>query len=192
MKFMRERNRVEVDAYSLMIDALKDIWDKDRSRTKEKAIEMLSYIHLSSQIDPEAPFFASAKHEVKQLAMRNIWRDKPPKGIEKYDDAIEEYKKAYESPEVRIISTFNNKIDEIKILLDDTKPKLTENYNDKTGVTTYASNIGIITKAMKEIDELMDEKEKLEQRVRRQSAMSIQTLGSKKPNRRERRQMQNK
>jgi hypothetical protein len=189
MIFSREKNRVTVDAYALMIDEIRAIWEKDRTRIKDKATELISYVHLSSQIDPEAPFFSSKEDEVKALVAQNIWRNAPPRNLEQYDDTITAYQDVYETAGVRILKSFTLKIDEIKDLIDDEKPKIEENYNEKSGATTFATNIKIITSAMREINGLMDEQEKLEQRLKRQDLQAISTLGEKKPSRLEQRQM---
>jgi hypothetical protein len=189
MTFSRERNRVVVDAYALMIDEIRIIWQKDRTRIKDKATELISYVHLASQIDPEAPFFSSKEEEVKRLVIQNIWRNAPPRNLEQYDDTITAYQEVYETAGVRILKSFTVKIDEIKDLIDEQKPRIEENFNEKSGATTFATNIKMITDAMKEINGLMDEQEKLEQRLKRQDLQAISTLGEKKPSRLEKRQM---
>lgn len=189
MTFSREKNRVQVDAYGLMIDEIRAVWEKDRTRIKEKATALISYIHLSAQVDPEAPFFGAKSSEVKELSARNIWRDDIPRNIEQYDDTIVAYRKAYETADVRVLKTFSDKIDEIQELIGEQKPKITENYNDKTGAVSFATNMKIITDAMKDINGLIDEKEKLEQRIKKELANQISTLGQKKPSRLERQQM---
>ena len=189
MTFSREKNRVVVDAYALMIDEIRVIWQRDRTRIKDKATELISYVHLAAQIDPEAPFFSSREDEVKGLVAQNLWRSSPPRNLEQYDDTITAYQEVYETAGVRILKSFTLKIDEIKDLIDDEKPKIQENYNEKSGSTTYATNIKIITSAMREINGLMDEQEKLEQRLKRQDLQAISTLGEKKPSRLEKRQM---
>lgn len=191
MTFSREKNRVEVDAYGLMIDEIRAIWEADRTRIKEKATALISYVHLAAQIDPEAPFFGAKEDEAKGLAAKNIWRDKIPRTIDNYDVAIKAYIDAYETADVRVMKTYSKKIDELEEIISDTKPKIEENINDKTGAVTFSTNIKIISDTMKDMNSLMDEKEKLEQRIKRQEMQNISTLGGKTPSRLEKRQMHN-
>lgn len=187
MKFSREHNRVIVDAHGLMIAEIREVWNSDRARNREKATAIISYVHLAAQIDSEAPFFNAKDDEVKALASQNIWRNNPPRALENYDITIEAYQKAYETADVRIVKSFTRKIDQMKTLMDDTAPKIEENIHPVSGATTFASNTKIITDIMGSIDVLMNEREKLEQRIKRQAQQGITTLGAKKPSRLEQR-----
>ena len=90
------------------------------------AIRVLTYVHIASKIDPRAPFFTADEKEVRDLAMMNIFTPAERK-IYKHEE-FEDYKKWYEkeneTPELRMVKIFNDKIDQIREMIKSTKPQV--------------------------------------------------------------------
>ncbi len=171
MEFDMVKRRVRIKAKTIIIDALNRIWEADKTEDKDEATRYLTYVHLVSQIDPEAPYAKSAYDEVRLLAKRDLWKDYDHQfeegENELLEEAIDQYRNAYESVGDRTVRIFDTKIDQIRNLIEDTEPVITP--STTRGQTTYASNFPILNKMMQELSNLMDTKEALEARVKKQS-----------------------
>ena len=186
MKFSEDIYRVVPDPSSLMLAELMDIWKADSSKDKQQACEILTYIHLVSQIDSDAPFASSAETEVRQLATMNIWRDEKGRPsqeeLEPFESAVIAYRQAYETEERRAVRVYKNKIDQLTQLLEDTIPAIVKTNSG------YKTNVDIINKMMKEMTNLMDAKENLEARIRKSSKDNVNLMGGKAESRLEKKQ----
>lgn len=182
LKYNLVSRRVVIDPVSLLLRELKDIWDADESAMKEEATEQLTFVHLVSQLDADAPFSDSSPSEVVELVARNIWHEGNPRkrparsAITMLLAIVDSYRKAYETPERRVLRRYNAKIDEISELVDSTSPRISQ-----TRSNAYTSNLGIITKALAELDNLLDLKDKMASRIARQQGKDFETVGDKKP-----------
>lgn len=165
LRFSQSTHRIMVDPVSLMIQELNDIYYG--TEDKGHATDVLSYIHLVSQIDPEAPYFASRKDEVVELAARDIWGTDYRTRIDPsvFDDSIVAYLTAFDKPEVRIMRVFNHKIDQLQTMLEGTTPIIEKSTNQKAGTFTYVSNTKFITQVMSDLTDLMDGRDALQARI---------------------------
>jgi hypothetical protein len=142
LKFDMVNRKVAIDPKSLLIEALRNIWENDKSKSKETATKQLSYVHLVSQIDETAPYFSASHDEVEALVKRDIFGNYEhafsAEDQEIIDDAIDQYRKAYESEAHRVVRIFTMKIDQIRSLIENTAPVITPSVS--RGVVSYASN----------------------------------------------------
>lgn len=155
-----------VDAKSLLIRELSEVYYG--TENKGWATDVLSYVHLVSQIDPDAPYFNSREDEVSELAARDIWGKDYAERVDlsAFDDVVAAYMTAYDKPENRMLRVFNHKIDQFQTVLDETDPEIQKSTNLKTGTFNFVSNTRAMTQLMKEINNLMDEKDALQQRIK--------------------------
>jgi len=186
LNFNLQNGKIVIDAYSMMIGEIADIVEEYKDNPDE-GIRVLTYIHLASRIDPKAPFFDADEKEIKQFARNNTWRlltrkEQESIDIDRWDDAITAYKKAYEGPEARVSRIFNDKIDQINRLIKDTEPQIVS-YTTSSGSKGFASNTAIITKAMNDLDNLLDAKDKLKARMKKQSLKEGKVKGGSTPSR---------
>jgi len=177
MKFDIANGKVTIDAMHLGLKTFKVIVDKYK---EDMATKVFTYIHLVSQIDKEAPFFSAAFDEVEHLTKIQTFTELEWKKVEKrgLKVAITEYKEMYATPENRIVGIFNAKIDQIRKLIEDTDPEITQ-YVSNSGVVGHASNLPILTKTMTDLDGLLVAKDKLEAKIRKQSTMGKMRAGKK-------------
>lgn len=192
-----QSQQVLIDAQHLMlIPELKRI---NRMFKKDVRERIFTYIHVCARLDPKAPFFTADPNEIEALAQRNYFIEETdadgafptdPKSIKLITDGLKAYVKAYESPEVRMVRIFNDKIDQIRKLVKDTNPEIVKTTNPTTGAVSFSSNVDILTKSMEKIDSLMATKERLEAKIRRESEGKGSVRGGKKPSRLERKSMQ--
>lgn len=183
--------KITVKPDTLLIPELREIYENDTSFDKAYANKLFVFIHLVSRIDPNAPLFEAKEEELEQLAVQYAFRENTELDDElreKIYHAVEAYLKAYEKIEVRLIKTFNKKIDQLESLINKTNPKITENISEKG--TTYTSNVGILNKAMTELDSLMDTRDKLYARLMKDSSGNSKFRGGTKPSRQVRKAMQ--
>ncbi len=182
LKFNLQNHRIYIDPLSLTVKELRDIYNSDPTETKFAAIDQLSYIHLVSQIDPEAPLFSARKDEVERLAASNVWGKDyltihPDLAV--FHDAVKAYLEAFDRAEVRIVRAYGNKLDEFEDLLDTVKPELVKSVNNKTGAVTFTSNAAVIMKVMKDIRPIMVEKKELEEFMTQTSTKESKKWGGK-------------
>ena len=171
MTFDVKNKRIIVDKHTLMIGVLKAIYQK---LPENISIPALTYIYVASQIHVDAPFFNARNDEVDDLAWRNSLYALPDKDKEelnryrdKFKSAIEPYKEAFSTPEVRMLSSFNSQIDKLKDLLDTTTPEIARSVHPTSAIVTFAHNTDAIGKVMTSLGSLMDTKEKIEAKLRK-------------------------
>lgn len=185
MEFNIKEKKVVVDAHTLMIGELRQIYNK---LPEDLAIAALTYIYVASQIHVDAPFFSARKDEVQELAWRNALygiSDKDKKELNKHRDkftsVIPKYVEAYSIPEVRMLNSFNSQIDKLKDLIDQTDPEIVKSTHPTSGVVSFAHNTDAINKVMVSLGSLMDTKEKIEAKLRKEAAGKVRA--GKKPSR---------
>jgi hypothetical protein len=182
LKFDIIQGKVRIDPQNvLMIPELKNLFDLFQGEVRDR---VFTYVHVVARLDPAAPFFSSDAEELPQLAKRNYFSNTIPFPEDKtaiIDLAVNAYIRAYETPDVRILKLFDDKIDEIKKMIKDTTPQIAENHNPTNGAITFTSNIDIITKAMEKIDGLLVVKERLEAKIKNQTGNKGSIRGGKQP-----------
>ena len=182
-----------VDATNvILIPELGRLYTKLNLALRDK---VFTYIHVVAQIDTKAPFFSADPEEIRDLALRNYFNEEvpfPDRYANPIENALTAYIKAYETPEVRMVKIFNEKIDQLRKLIKDTTPEIVKVTNPNTGVVSFSSNVDILTKTMEKIDSLMATKERLEAKIRRESEGKGSFRGNKKPSRLEREAMKDK
>lgn len=173
LKFTMEKHRVVVDPISLVLEPLREIWNADKSKTKEEAVKMLTYVHICAQIDENAPFAKADPTEVPSLVKRELYGDYTYKFKGKFDDkymedAIVKYQLAFDTPEQASVRAFDKKIYEINRLIDDTKIEI-EKVAVRGGVD-YVSNFPILNKMMQDMTKINAAKESLKNSIMKQNS----------------------
>ena len=177
---------------ALTIPKLLEVHKKFKGLMRDK---VFTYIHICSRLDPQVPFFTAEEDEIRELSKQNYFNEEfpfPDAHAELIETALQKYKEAFDKPEVRILKLFDDKIDQIKNIIRDTKPKIVENTNPTTGAVTFSSNIEIITKSMEKIDGLLVAKARLEAKIRNESEGKGTFRGGKKPSRLEAKSIRDK
>lgn len=173
LKFVLDKHRVVVDPISLVLEPLRDIWNADKSKNKDEAIKTLTYIHICSQIDENAPFAKADPTEVSALARRELYGDYTytfkGKFNEKYlDEAVVKYQLAFDTPEQASVRAFDKKIYEINRLIDSTQIEI-EKVAVRGGVD-YVSNFAILNKMMQDMTKINAAREALKNSIMKQNS----------------------
>jgi hypothetical protein len=182
LKFIFDKQRVVVDPLTIQIAGLKAIWDNDTSKTKNEATKFLTYIHLVSQLDESAPYYTSSYNEVRPLAKKDIFGDYEfefQEDVEEMlEEVIEEYQKAFEPVEKRSLRIFTMKIDQIRETIEATTPTIKE--STRMGTVSFASNFPLLDKMMQGLGPLMDTKDEMQARLRKEKSEDATVRGNKK------------
>lgn len=173
LKFVLDKHRVVVDPISLVLEPLREIWNSDKSKNKDEAIKLLTYIHICAQIDENAPFAKADPTEVSSLARRELYGDYTynfkGKFNEKYlEDAIIKYQLAFDTPEQASVRAFDKKIYEINRLIDSTQIEI-EKVAVRGGVD-YVSNFAILNKMMQDMTKINAAREALKNSIMKQNS----------------------
>lgn len=183
MQWIAGGGKVSVDAKTLMLEPLLRIYNDDPSPTKDQANRYLAYIHLVSQIDPEAPYFRSSHLEVRALAKRQLFRDESfdfGKALEEFlEKTIKDYQEAYEDSDSRAERIFNKKIDQMITEIDRKEPEIVRTSGIK-GQVIFVSNVDLINKAMKSLPDLLQIRDELRAKIKRFSKDEAVIRGGKK------------
>lgn len=156
--FTLKDRKVQIKAQDLFLADMKKIYEEDKSQNKEDSTKHFTYIHLVSQIDPEAPFYRAPLAEVVKSAKKEIYGD--PNYLfddeEAVDELVTKYQQAHSTPEWRIIKSFDTKIDQLRDLMDETVPEIKETKNG-----TFAANTQIIVKTLQDIESIIKSRDAL-------------------------------
>lgn len=183
MEFDIQHGRIRVKPETLMLGELRAIWEADDSPNKELATEVLTYIHIAAQVDEKTPFFNAREDEIRELAKNNVWFQRECRfNLLEVEPALLSYKKSKEVGEMRVLKIFNRKIDQLQDKIDGIEPDIRERISDKGVFLGYASNMKMITDIMAELNPLLDEKDKLTQRMKKQSEIDKTFRAGKKQN----------
>lgn len=169
-----KNGRIEVKPTDLLIRTFLEAYAQDTSETKDEAHKLFAFIHLRSQIDPEAPFFRVSHFEIHPICKYEIYKDRDydwSDSIYTEEQALEmvkEYQFAFSTPGDRMLKSFDKKIDEMRKLADDTKPKISESKNDKTGKIEFTTNTTMIANTLLSVDKLMEARDKMVAKLKNQ------------------------
>jgi uncharacterized protein YdhG (YjbR/CyaY superfamily) len=188
LTFNIRKEKIVTDPRFFLFKQFTDIWDWDKTETKDKAHKMLRFIYLLCDITEECPLKDVPTQKRESEALFHAYKDKnytfTKKERELVQAGIECYIKYNESAEERLLSEFDNKAEELRNKLEDTMPEAVENI--RNGVKTFVSNSEIITRALKELDVVKKSKvhvisaikrEALSQRVRGAASLSPNARG---------------
>lgn len=168
LDFTIVNDKIVLDPNIILFDELRAVYDlKDGN----KLLQIIYYRHSKDMGNP----FKNLDERVKeQNVMQRVFRIDSFKGLKlnkKHTDlfnaAEEVYIKHNTTPESRLITAIETKIDEISTMLNDTVPVIEETML-KSGEVKFNTNITIITNLFSKIESIMKSKTLLENTVRKQ------------------------
>ena len=118
--------------------------------------KLFKYIYHYCDLDPSNPTAAYPPSERDGDAKFRAFHDTdykfPKKEKELVEAAVKRYIRCNSSASIRTLNRFDKKTEQLIELLNDTQPDVVENVKD--GVTSYVSNVPIITGALTELDDI--------------------------------------
>jgi len=152
-----------------MVPEFVEILEWDKTKEKNKAHKILFYLYLMCDLGDECPT-KDLDQSIKDGQCRFM-----AYGTRKYDfegqeqrliiSGLAAYTLLNEVAEERMLKTYDEKIDQLRTLLEETTPVIHENMNANTGIISFSTNVEIINKALKEISNLVKAKHDLRQTV---------------------------
>lgn len=118
-------NKIQIEPYLLAIPEFKTIWDSDRSKDKEKALNLFKYIFFIA--DFKSPYKLSIIDEkelidvVKKDYMSSSWKE--PGAVNK---AIIKYKSLQYTSNLRVFDSATNALSQISSFLNNFKLEIPE------------------------------------------------------------------
>lgn len=153
LQFKFRKEKIILDAKFFMFKEFVDIWEWDKTKSKDKANPMLYFIWMLCDLGEENPIRDYPPDSKYEEAMRYAYginkTSFTKKELSLLEPAVECYKRYNNSAEERISIVFDDKSDEIRDMLEDQIPT-TETYT-QFGVTKFVSNAEIITGALTEL-----------------------------------------
>jgi hypothetical protein len=143
--------------------------------SKKKVNQYLMYIYLSCSLDEKNPYRDLPADAKEKEALYRAFNDFKKVSLTPEEEKIilpakEAFIKYTETADERIVFSYNQKLDELKTLLDDNKPVIERFENASSGEIKFSTNSDIITKIMGNIDILIEKREKIKASLLNQSA----------------------
>lgn len=151
--FILINDKVAINPKTLFIPEFSDIYERDRSAGKKKALKEFAYIYYMG--DYKSPYNAYKLSKEKQLGI-DIFMNRNYKPDQYVKKAIEKYQRLQESPSMQYLIAIRNRVQKVIQYLDNAEIVET----DKEG--KYKNPFITIEKVTKVFNELEDVVEKLE------------------------------
>jgi len=107
-----------VEPEVLLVPEFKTLWDRDKSKSKNKVYDELKYIYFV--YDSASPYSNMPKEARETTVKMDVMKDKKYKPDEQVNSAIKKFLDLSETSSQRLLISVKNKIDEIAISLDET------------------------------------------------------------------------
>jgi hypothetical protein len=152
--FILNQNKVTIEPRMLLIPEFKKLWDRDNSKTKDKANKELAYVYFVADYKSEYNIYGIEK---RLTVAREIMEDPLFIPDDIVEDAITKYMKLQETSSMRYLKSIRETVDSIIKYNDALK------FSEKDDVTKY--NPSLATKALKDVGSIVEELEKWEKKV---------------------------
>jgi len=164
--------KVIVSTEALLIPEFKELWSRDKTKDKEKAIKELSYIYFST--DFKSPYVQSADIGfAARVVAKDFMKDpkyKPDKSIE---EAIDKYIELQETPSMRLLKASLKTISNLTNYLE----TVNLHERDKNDRPIYKPND--VTSALKAIGPVIESLNKVKEQVEREVAQLATLRGQR-------------
>lgn len=155
--FIIEKNKVIASPEALLVKEFKDIWDSDKSLSKDRAVSELAYVYFTT--DYKSIYQSYPEGEIRDNKIKeDIIRDKNWKQPDLITIAIKKYEELQETPTLRMLKGARKAANVITSYYENLK-------EDKIDGRTVTS----ITTSLSKIGEVVDSLDKLEQQIRRET-----------------------
>ncbi|MCK5788256.1 MAG: hypothetical protein KAH32_04630 [Chlamydiia bacterium] len=189
LNFVDEKIQVDVNFYQVEeFVSLKTYYGNEK---KLKMNQVFLYIYYMYSLDEDNAFRDLDGSMKKTQIVYRIWKkreEKPPfdkKELPLIEKAIDAYLLYSAVEEERIVEGLNRKMEQIRYAIDNTTPKILEQINPNTGITSFVSNVDILNKAIEKLPVILEVKEKLIASMKRQNMNTRNRGGVKKTSFRE-------
>lgn len=153
--FQLDNFKLTISPEALSIGAFKALWDRDKSKNKNKAIQELSYIYFTS--DYKSVYSSYTKGEKETEIIKDVITIPNWKPDELVVKAIERYEELQKTPSMRLLEGVRQAIrkmieyfEDVDLLEEDEKGKLK---HDVSKVVRAIESSGKITESLKALED---------------------------------------
>jgi hypothetical protein len=157
--FLMDGNKIVINPKALFIPELSDLYKRDTSAGKKKALKEFAYIYFMSDYQAEYNSYGLAKD--KQVAIDIIQNRnyKPDPMVKK---AIEKYNKLQTTRSMHYLTSIRNRVDKIIAFLD--KAEIENKGIDEKYKNPFIT-IDKVSKVLNEMESVIEKLEKWEKKV---------------------------
>ena len=101
-------NIIIVAPECLVIEPFKSIWEKDKSKDKSKAYNIMQYVWFFAAY--KSPFFQHSNEDKHKLITESILKDKDFKVTKEIEEAIEMFDKIQTTPSVKLFRSVQESV----------------------------------------------------------------------------------
>ena len=110
-------NKINFDSSLLIVPEFKNLWDKDKTKTKDYAFKQFAYIYFIC--DSNSPYSNFPEDKRKEIVGKDMFKDEIKINSDLLE-AIKKYNDLSESPTQRLLSSVKSKIDGVATFLNNT------------------------------------------------------------------------
>lgn len=165
IKFTISGGKLVLDPNIVLFKVLQDLYNVPDGH------KFLQVIYYNNSTSPDNPFRDLDNRVKEENILRTVfnkstWKElKVPKNIEsKFEEAEAFFIKYNSTPETRLLSSIDRKLDEISSMLDDNIPTIEESVTN-SGETKFNSNLTIMLNAFSKIETIMKSKTLLQNTI---------------------------
>ena len=105
------KNEIVLSPYALAVPVFKKIWDRDKSKTKDKAYKELTYVVFIC--DFYSPYRDIPEFERYLTVTVDVFKDKEWEPDSLVEEAIDKYKKLQETPNMRLLKATKSTLEKM-------------------------------------------------------------------------------
>lgn len=164
--------KIELNPHSIAIPPFRDIWDRDKSKTKEKATQEISYVVYLC--DYKSPYIAYAEQDRERVIKEDFIKDKDWVPDQLILDAIEKYKQLQSTPILRMLKSALGVADKISGYLDSVDFKTLNTKGE------YIYDINDILAAIDKVERAVKKLKAMEEQVKSEQMENTNVRGNAK------------
>jgi hypothetical protein len=159
--FILRQGKVDIEPKALFIPEFNAIWERDRTKSKITALNEFAYVYFMADYKSEYNIYGLEKPGI--IAME-IFGDSMYHPDEVVNNAILRYEQMQETYSMKYLRSIRGTVDSLMKFYEDLRYK-----SKTTNVTQYDPSQ--VTKAMKEVETVLEKIEKWERKVRGEEDM---------------------
>lgn len=168
--FELDNNYPILQAELLMVPEFKKIWSRDKSKSKDTAKTELAYIYF--MFDIKSPYLAYSDEEMEERICKDLFGKEAYKPDPDLMKAIEKFLEMAETPSTGLLKDARSAVSEVRKFLRTVD--LSE--RNKMGMPIYKPKE--VTSALGDLDKVVDNLQKIEERINKEDYGGGQARGS--------------
>jgi hypothetical protein len=160
--FILEDDKVHINPKALVISEFSDLWERDKSPGKKKAIKEFAYIYYIA--DYKSEYLRYGLSMETQLGI-DIFQNRNYKPDPMVKIAIVKYEQLQETPSMRYLKSVRKRVNGIIDYLDTAQIKDTKMRGEETVPENPFISIDKITATMSKVEDIIETVEKWEKKV---------------------------